>query len=101
MGARAALVKGGHLTGPYAIDVLALEGEVLELRARRLALPPVHGGGCTLASLIAGRMAADTRAYAKAPRGVLVDAVRWAKRVHRAALADARDVGGAMRVLVP
>jgi hypothetical protein len=31
----------------------------------------------------------------------LLDAIRWAKRAHHRALADARDVGGDMRVLVP
>jgi hydroxymethylpyrimidine/phosphomethylpyrimidine kinase len=107
MGARAALVKGGHLSGPDAVDVLAVRGEdgdapeVTELRAKRQRLAPIHGGGCTLASLIAGRMAADERAYAAASAAVLMDALRWAKRVHAKALAGARDVGGDMRVLVP
>jgi len=101
MGARAALVKGGHLGGARAIDLLAIGADVIELSAERLRLPPTHGGGCVLASLIAGRIAADRRAYEGAPRAVLVDAVRWAKRAHHAALASARDVGGAMRVLVP
>ncbi|HEY3819418.1 MAG TPA: bifunctional hydroxymethylpyrimidine kinase/phosphomethylpyrimidine kinase [Polyangiaceae bacterium] len=101
MGARAALVKGGHLgpaTGPSAIDVLAIGGQVVELRARRLAIGAVHGTGCTLASLIAGRLA--TRDGARVDAEGLVAAIRWAKRVHHAALARAADVGGAMRVVV-
>ena len=101
MGARAALVKGGHLDGPNAVDILAIDGDILALRAKRLRLPPLHGGGCTLASLIAGRIAKDRRAYEGAPSAILVDAVRWAKSIHGAALAKSRDVGGAMRVLVP
>jgi hydroxymethylpyrimidine/phosphomethylpyrimidine kinase len=99
-GARAALIKGGHLEGA-AVDVLALRGgarEVIELRARRLPGPDVHGTGCTLASLIAGRLA--RRPHAHVDRDVLVAAVRWAKRVHHAALARAVDVGGGSRVLV-
>jgi hydroxymethylpyrimidine/phosphomethylpyrimidine kinase len=97
-GARAVLVKGGHMGGPSAIDVLAVDGEVVELRARRLALPPIHGSGCTLASLVAGRLARldDPRL----DRNALVGAIRWAKRVHHAALARAVDVGRGMRVLV-
>jgi hydroxymethylpyrimidine/phosphomethylpyrimidine kinase len=97
LGARAALVKGGHMQGAYAIDVLAVEGEVIEFRARRLAIAPVHGTGCTFASLIAGRLA--TRA-AQVDRDTLVAAVRWAKRVHHAALARSIDVGKGLRVLV-
>lgn len=96
MGARAALVKGGHLSGPYAIDVLAVGDEVIELRAKRLPRS-AHGTGCVLASLVAGRIAVAGRADDAA----IVDAVRWSKRAHHAALAGASDVGGAERVLVP
>lgn len=97
LGARAALVKGGHLGGSQAIDVLAMGDEVLELRARRLRLPPLHGGGCTLASLIAGRLAVSGRTDED---GILA-AVQWAKKAHTQALGHVEDVGGDMRVLVP
>jgi len=98
MGARAVLVKGGHLSGASAIDVLAIDGEVVELRARRLDVPAIHGTGCTLASLVAGRLALRTSARVDAD--TLVSAIRWAKRVHHAALGRAVDVGAGMRVLV-
>jgi hydroxymethylpyrimidine/phosphomethylpyrimidine kinase len=98
LSAGAALVKGGHMQGTYAIDVLAVEGEVIELRARRLSIAPTHGTGCTFASLIAGRLA--VRGPAHVDRDTLVSAVRWAKRVHHAALARALDVGKGLRVLV-
>jgi hydroxymethylpyrimidine/phosphomethylpyrimidine kinase len=97
-GPRAVLVKGGHLRGAGAVDVLWLDGEVMELRARRLAIPATHGTGCTLASLVAGRLAhAGT---APLPRRTLLDAVRWAKRVHHRALTQPAVVGRGMRVLV-
>ena len=101
MGAQAALVKGGHLAGPRAIDVLAVGDEIVELSSKRLALPTVHGGGCMLASLIAGRMARDERAWKADGEAMIVDAVRWAKKAHFGLLARAYDVGGEMRVLVP
>jgi hydroxymethylpyrimidine/phosphomethylpyrimidine kinase len=105
LGARAALVKGGHLTGTQAIDVLAIQADrghdAIEMRAKRLRLPPIHGGGCTLAALIAGRVAVDRRTWHGADAAVVIDAIRWAKRVHHRLLAGARDVGGPMRVLVP
>jgi hydroxymethylpyrimidine/phosphomethylpyrimidine kinase len=97
-GARAALVKGGHLDTDTATDVLAVGQEVIELRAKRLPGAGAHGTGCTFASLVAGRLAA--RRGVRVTAGDLVDAVRWAKRVHHAALSRAVDVGGKTRVLV-
>lgn len=90
LGARAALVKGGHMEGKEAVDVLAIDGEVIDLRTKRLRLHALHGGGCTLASLIAGKLALGETTEA---------AVRWAKKTHHKLLAQAVDVGGEMHVL--
>ena len=94
LGARAALVKGGHLAGKDAVDVLAVDGRLHELALPRARTAPLHGTGCVLASLIAGRMASR-------PADSLLAHVRWAKRVHHAAILDARDIGGTARVLCP
>lgn len=92
-GAHAALVKGGHLAGIESVDVLSVRGQApLLLRATRLTLGSLHGGGCTLASLIAGKLATGAE---------LTDAVRWAKKTHYAALGRAVRVGGRVLVLVP
>jgi hydroxymethylpyrimidine/phosphomethylpyrimidine kinase len=100
LGARAALVKGGHLRGPRAIDVLAFRAGSAEpqrtgvylVEARRLGAPKLHGAGCVLASLVAARVAVR-------PSSSPLAAVRWAKAVHATLIARARDVGGALRVL--
>jgi hydroxymethylpyrimidine/phosphomethylpyrimidine kinase len=55
-GARAVLVKGGHLDGP-AIDVLADAGGLVEFRDERVPTRHTHGTGCTLSSAIAARLA--------------------------------------------
>jgi hydroxymethylpyrimidine/phosphomethylpyrimidine kinase len=55
MGARAVLVKGGHLRGD-PIDVLRRDGRTKELEAARLA-GSMHGTGCALASAVAARLA--------------------------------------------
>ncbi len=100
MGARSALVKGGHLVGPDSVDVLATADGVQDIGARRLRLrTAVHGGGCTLASLVAGRLASQGGDLSD--DDTILDAVRWAKKAHRALLSRAIDVGGEMRVLVP
>lgn len=56
MGARAALVKGGHLEGP-ATDVLWDGTRAIELAADRVETLHTHGTGCTLSSAIAARLA--------------------------------------------
>jgi hydroxymethylpyrimidine/phosphomethylpyrimidine kinase len=106
LGAGAVLVKGGHIHGPKAIDVLAFPStdgrgppRCIELRAARLDLPGVHGGGCVLASLVAGRLAVSGD-WADDPERAIGAAVRWAKRVHHDALAEASDVGGDLRVIL-
>ena len=58
MGARAVLLKGGHLQGDTVSDLLALSGgERLWMRDARIATPNTHGTGCTLSSAIAAQLA--------------------------------------------
>ena len=94
MGAGAALVKGGHLHGKDAADLLAWGDDIYELTLPRVRTGPMHGAGCMLAALAAGRKAAR-------PDQSVLEVVRWAKRAHHAALANASDVGGDARVLLP
>ena len=56
-GPRWVLVKGGHLPGGDAVDLLYDGHEAVELTAPRLATPHTHGTGCTLASAIAANLA--------------------------------------------
>jgi hydroxymethylpyrimidine/phosphomethylpyrimidine kinase len=58
MGARAVLLKGGHLHGDVVTDLLAqAEGPWLRLAAPRIASRNLHGTGCTLSSAIAAHLA--------------------------------------------
>jgi hypothetical protein len=57
MGARAALVKGGHLEGDVIIDVLATRNGVRLFTRPRIRTRQTHGTGCTLASAIAALLA--------------------------------------------
>lgn len=56
-GCRAALVKGGHLDGDVAVDVLFADGELREYSSRRVVSVNTHGTGCTLSSAVASFLA--------------------------------------------
>lgn len=84
MGARAVLVKGGHVPGPEAVDVLAIGNEVQHLAAPRVAIERTHGTGCVLSAAITARLALGDELEA---------AVRTAKRLITQALEAAVRVG--------
>ena len=71
-GPRAVLVKGGHLTGSEAVDVLFAEGMLTHFRAPRVETKHTHGTGCTYASAIAAGLA-----LGKPLRTAIDDAKRW------------------------
>jgi hydroxymethylpyrimidine/phosphomethylpyrimidine kinase len=57
-GARAALVKGGHLPGPELVDVLFTpELGIKHYRHHRIDTTSTHGTGCTLSAAITARLA--------------------------------------------
>ena len=78
-GAAAVLLKGGHLPGETVIDILAVDGEIVEVfESPRIDTPHTHGTGCTLASATATGLAQGM---------ALRDAVARARRyVHEAIL---------------
>jgi hydroxymethylpyrimidine kinase/phosphomethylpyrimidine kinase len=82
----AILVKGGHLVGDDAQDVLADQGTTQLFSAPRVATNNTHGTGCTLSSAIAVRLAQGAS---------LAQAVQDAKTYLTQALrhADELDVG--------
>lgn len=89
-GARAVVVKGGHLRGD-AVDVVLVRGRVRTLRATRIGRMPPHGTGCTFAAAIAAGLA----------RGApLEHAIRAAKRYVTRCIRHAYRVGGGHPVLL-
>lgn len=77
-GARAVLLKGGHLAGDTVVDLL-LEGsgEPLWMQAPRIESANTHGTGCTLSGAIAAHLALGA---------TLPDAVQQARAFVRQAL---------------
>ena len=58
MGARAVLLKGGHLPGDDVVDWLEMPGQAGQrLASPRIHSRNVHGTGCTLSSAIAAHLA--------------------------------------------
>lgn len=77
-GARAVLLKGGHLAGNVVSDLLLLPGQSPHwMRGPRIATRNTHGTGCTLSSAVAAHLALGLG---------LLDAVEAARAFVRAAL---------------
>jgi hydroxymethylpyrimidine/phosphomethylpyrimidine kinase len=83
LGAKAVLVKGGHLEGA-ATDVLWSGGRMIELTEPRVDTRHTHGTGCTLSAAIAARLALGD---------ALEDAVRAAKHYVTLAIRQAPALG--------
>jgi hydroxymethylpyrimidine/phosphomethylpyrimidine kinase len=84
-GATAALIKGGHLVGDAAIDVLVHGDRVRVFAHRRLDTRHTHGTGCTLSSAITALLALGNELDL-----AVEQAIDW---VHRA-IATAPALGG-------
>jgi hydroxymethylpyrimidine/phosphomethylpyrimidine kinase len=84
LGAQAVLMKGGHLTGDEAVDVLFDGADLHELRRPRVVTRHTHGTGCMTAAALAVGLA----------RGLTVlDAAREAKRFVTAAIRGGLALG--------
>lgn len=84
LGPKAVLVKGGHLHGPEAIDVLWKDGRLTHISAPRFDTKHTHGTGCAYSAAIAAQLA---RGHS------LEDAIRAAKAWLTRALASGGHVG--------
>jgi hydroxymethylpyrimidine/phosphomethylpyrimidine kinase len=82
-GARAAVVKGGHLAGP-AVDVMYDGVDLRQWSADRVPGRHTHGTGCTFSAAIAARLSLGVD---------LPDAVSRAKAYITGAIAQAPGIG--------
>jgi len=57
LGAKAALVKGGHLAGDLVTDVLVTSAAVRRFERPRLRTTSTHGTGCTLSAAVTAGLA--------------------------------------------
>lgn len=84
LGCHAVLVKGGHLGGNRAIDVLYYNGDYSFFEAERVETENTHGTGCTYSAAIATHLAQGKD---------LIDAIRAAKTYITYAIQHALDIG--------
>jgi hydroxymethylpyrimidine/phosphomethylpyrimidine kinase len=85
LGAKAVLLKGGHLEGDHLVDMLITPDNVMMFETTRIETTSTHGTGCTLASGIAAGLA---------QKMTLQDAVARARNYVREALRTAPGYGG-------
>jgi hydroxymethylpyrimidine/phosphomethylpyrimidine kinase len=85
-GSRWVVLKGGHLPGGDAIDVVTDGDRMIELASRRVDTKNTHGTGCTLSAAIAALLpvSVDAPTAIRRAKDYLVAAI---------AAADALDVG--------
>jgi hydroxymethylpyrimidine/phosphomethylpyrimidine kinase len=78
MGARAAIVKGGHGQGEESVDLLYWDRRFRAFRAPRVATRNTHGTGCTFSAAIAAELArgADLERAVERAKAYLTDALR-------------------------
>ncbi|MEJ2041624.1 MAG: bifunctional hydroxymethylpyrimidine kinase/phosphomethylpyrimidine kinase, partial [Desulfosarcinaceae bacterium] len=84
LGAGNVVVKGGHLGGAQAVDVLYDGKHFEELADKRLPTRNTHGTGCTFSSAIAAGLARKLPFF---------EAVKLAKTYISGAIAHALDIG--------
>jgi hydroxymethylpyrimidine/phosphomethylpyrimidine kinase len=84
LGARAAVVKGGHSDEPLAIDHYFDGTELVELQSPRMATTNTHGSGCVFSAAIAAELAKGSDSLA---------AVHQAKEFITGAIERSLEVG--------
>lgn len=80
LGARAALMKGGHLAGDRLVDLLVTPAGIRRYAHPRIATTSTHGTGCTLSAAITAGLA-----LGRELERAVTDALDYVQRALRAA----------------
>ncbi|MFK3958463.1 bifunctional hydroxymethylpyrimidine kinase/phosphomethylpyrimidine kinase [Guptibacillus hwajinpoensis] len=83
-GAKAVLVKGGHMDGETSIDVLYANQRFYHYESKRIDTKHTHGTGCTFSACIAAELAKGR---------TIQEAVSTAKEFITAAIANSLSIG--------
>jgi len=85
LGPKAVVVKGGHIQGSSAIDILYIDGTVKRFEAERISSETTHGTGCSFSAAIAAEIAKGkeiSEAVASA-KTLVTDAIRFGLKLGR------------------
>jgi hydroxymethylpyrimidine/phosphomethylpyrimidine kinase len=84
LGPQATVIKGGHISGNDAIDVIYYQNKFTLLKAKRLTTNTTHGTGCSFASAIAAELAKGSN---------LIKAIDTAKHFVHASIKHGLHIG--------
>lgn len=76
LGVDVVIIKGGHMEGVKAVDLIVSESEAFQVSAPRVQTKDTHGTGCTFSAALTAELA-----YGKALRQAVVDAKQF---IHQA-----------------
>ena len=83
-GAKAVLIKGGHMTGERSIDVLYVNNRFYHYESKRIETKHTHGTGCTFSACIAAELAKGNS---------IPEAISFAKEFITTAITHATPIG--------
>lgn len=83
-GHRWVFLKGGHLPGDMAVDLLHDGDRMIELATPRIETKNTHGTGCTLSAALAALLpqTEDVPEAARRAKAYLTEAIRYADTLH-------------------
>src|SRR5205807_5918141 len=99
LGARAVLVKGGHLAEAGRASDLYYDGDCMEwLEAQRIDTPHTHGTGCVLSAAIAAYLAKGQETLEAVTKGkeFVTEAIRNALAIGEG-IGPVNPLGGVLR----
>lgn len=76
LGVDVVIIKGGHMEGVEAVDLIVTESEAFQVSAPRVQTKDTHGTGCTFSAALTAELA-----YGKTLRQAVVDAKQF---IHQA-----------------
>ncbi|MEM2192793.1 MAG: bifunctional hydroxymethylpyrimidine kinase/phosphomethylpyrimidine kinase [Candidatus Hadarchaeales archaeon] len=92
LGPKAVLIKGGHLPGKEAVDVLFYGKKIHRFTGRRITDEKIHGAGCSFSAAITAELAKGLE---------LPDAVASAKKFIESAIERRVKVGRGVAIVNP
>lgn len=92
LGAKAVLVKGGHLKTKNVVDVLVTRTRIEKIAGPRMPAGGFHGAGCSFSAAITAELAKGKS---------LIDAAKSAREFIRVAIENSLDVGKGVKPVNP